>query len=256
MKISIITVSLNNVLTIAETIESVLAQKNAEVEHLIIDGNSDDGTVEKIASYANRIAAWVSEPDSGIYDAMNKGLAMASGDIVGFLNADDFYADNGVLAKVAATFSDSNVDACYSDLVYVSPDDKSKIVRYWRSSPYRVGLFAQGWCPPHPTFFVRRKIYEQFGGFDLGYSIGNDVEIMMRLLARYGIRTVYIPGITVKMRAGGISNQSFSNIFRQNVEIIRAARNNDIPINPFLFIVAKIVSRLKQFVNKPSQVRL
>lgn len=252
MKITVITVSLNNVATVTETIESVIAQNYPEVEHIVIDGGSADGTVEKIQHYADHIDYWISEPDKGIYDAMNKGIARASGEIIGFLNADDLYAHHNVLAKIADVLQDPRIAACYSDLVYVDPENLNKIVRYWRSSAYQDGNFSKGWCPPHPTFWVRRSVYEKYGGFDLNYALGNDIELMMRLLARHGIRAVYIPDITVKMRVGGVSNKSIGNIVTQNAEILRAARNNNIQINPFIFILAKILSRLAQFMSRPA----
>jgi len=254
VKISVITVAFKASSTIEDTIASVKSQQYPNLDYIVIDGGSDDGTVKIIKQYTDIVTHWISEPDNGIYDAMNKGLAMASGDIVGFLNADDIYVDHDVLDKVAAVFSDSTVDACYSDLVYVRPNDLTRIVRYWRSSPYREGLFAKGWCPPHPTFFVRKHIYEKFGGFDLTYAIGNDIELMMRLLARQKIKSVYLPVTTVKMRIGGTSNRNLSNIFRQNIEIIRAARNNNIPLKPFFFISYKMLSRLGQFLQRHAKV--
>ncbi|NOR25945.1 MAG: glycosyltransferase [Desulforhopalus sp.] len=254
MRISVITVSFKASSTIEDTIVSVKSQQYQDLDYIVIDGGSSDGTIKIIKQHPDIVTYWISEPDNGIYDAMNKGLSKASGEIVGFLNADDIYVGHDVLDKVAAVFSDPTVDACYSDLVYVSPNDLTRVVRYWRSSPYREGLFAKGWCPPHPTFFVRKHIYEKFGGFDLTYTIGNDIEIMMRLLARHKIKSVYIPETTVKMRIGGTSNRNFSNVFRQNIEIIRAARNNNIPLKPFLFIFSKMLSRLGQFLRKPAKV--
>jgi glycosyltransferase involved in cell wall biosynthesis len=252
MKISVITVCHNAARTVEDTLLSVQQQTHADIEHILIDGASGDGTREIIARHKSCLAFWVSEPDRGVYDAMNKGLAAATGEIVGFLNGDDVYADNNVLRDVAAVFDNTSLDSCYSDLVYVDPGDLNKVVRYWQSEDYHEGFFGKGWCPPHPTFFVRKKIYDRFGGFDLDFALGNDVEIMMRFLAKHKISTAYIPRILVKMRIGGISNRNIRNIIRQNLEIFAAARKNGIAINPFLFIFSKFLSRAQQFRSKPS----
>jgi len=250
LKVSIITVVYNNRLTIADAIGSVLSQDYSEIEYIIIDGLSTDGTQEIIQSYGDRITHFVSEKDKGIYDAMNKGLMLAAGDIIGFLNADDVYADNLVIERVAAAFSDSSIEACYADLVYVNRFNLNKTVRYWKSCDFKEGLFEKGWFPPHPTFFVRRNIYEKLGGFDLDYRLAADVELMLRFLSRYRIKSVYIPEIFVRMRLGGSTNKNLSNIIRQNIEIYRACVKNNIAISPF-FIILKIANRISQFLTRP-----
>jgi glycosyltransferase involved in cell wall biosynthesis len=254
MKITIITVAFNSEKTIEGTILSVAEQIYPDVEHLIIDGASNDNTRAIIRNHQDKIAAWVSEPDRGMYDAMNKGIALASGDVIGVLNSDDIYAHAHVLEDMAAGFKDPAVEACYADLVYVDPHDTDRVVRYMQGRDYRAGLFEKGWCPPHPTFFVKKAVYERLGGFDLGYAIGNDVELMMRFLVRYRIHSKYIPGVMVKMRAGGESNRSIGNIIRQNVEILKAARNNQITIAPITFIFSKIFSRYRQYRNRPELI--
>ena len=182
MKISIITVCFNSAATIADALSSVDAQTWPDLEHWVIDGASRDATAAIVEAHPQPWRHLRSERDKGIYDAMNKGLALAQGEVIGLINSDDFYASPDAVAKVAAVFEDDSVDACYGDLCYVKQDRPDQVVRYWRSSPFRPGLFRTGWCPPHPTLFVRRRVYERFGGFDLGYRIAADMELMARLL--------------------------------------------------------------------------
>ncbi|MFQ5469000.1 MAG: glycosyltransferase family 2 protein [Gammaproteobacteria bacterium] len=250
MKISVITVAFNAVSTIEETICSVQAQNYSDIEHIIVDGCSTDGTLEIIEKCIDKQTRLISEPDEGIYDAMNKGLSLASGDVVGFLNADDFYPNESVLGDVAKVFLNENIDACYGDLVYVSNQNPTKIVRYWKSSSFSIGLFRKGWCPPHPTFFVRSLIYKKYGGFDLKYKMGNDVELMMRFMERYKIKSIYLSKVLVKMRMGGVSNKSIKNIVKQNIEILQAAENNNISMSPFSFLYNKIKSRIAQLITR------
>lgn len=251
MKFSIITVCYNAQETIEDTLRSIQRQSYENIEHIVIDGASTDSTLDIIRNYENGIDCLVSEPDHGIYDAMNKGIGLASGEVVAFLNADDLYVDQFVIERIAGLFAKTPVDACYTDLIYVDPNDLDKIVRYWQSSDYKKGLFAKGWCPPHPTFFVKKKIYERYGAFDLGYSIGNDVELMMRFLAKDLISSQYLPEVTVKMRVGGVSNRSITDIVRQNLEILRAARANGIAISPVTFLWHKLFSRCVQYRVRP-----
>jgi glycosyltransferase involved in cell wall biosynthesis len=250
MRFSIITVVRNAADTVAECLESVAGQDYREVEHLVIDGASTDGTLRVIDEYRDRLAKVVSEPDRGIYDAMNKGLALATGDVVGFLNADDAYADRHVLSDVAALLQDTLTDAVYGDLVYVSAANPQRIVRYWRSGVYRPGSFSRGWMPAHPTFFVRRDVYRRFGGFDLSYRLQSDFDLTMRLLEVQKIRSIYLPRILVRMRTGGATNRSISNVVKGNLEAYRACKKNAIPVSP-LFILRKLWSRLPQFIARP-----
>lgn len=247
MKISVITVSYNSAKTIADTLDSVSDQTYPHVEHLVIDGVSQDGTVEMVRSHANPLIRLISEPDKGIYDAMNKGLALATGEVIGFLNSDDFYADAEVFAKIANAFQDPAVDACFGDLVYVTQDN-SRVVRYWKSKPFARGDFAKGWCPAHPTFYVRKSAIERLGLFDQSYKLAADVEFMMRYLECGQIRAVYIPHVLVRMRLGGATNQSWKNIVQQNKEIFAALRKNGVPFSSIWFAANKLVSRLNQFV--------
>lgn len=250
-KISVITVVYNCRRTIEDALDSVLSQTHKNIEHIVIDGNSTDGTMDVLRARRDDIAELVSEPDDGIYDAMNKGIALATGDIIGTLNADDVYAGPDVLASVADTLSDESIDACYADLVYVDQTDLNRVVRYWKSRTYKDGLFRRGWVPAHPTFFVKRHVYEEYGAFDLEFRLAADFELMLRFLARHGVRAAYIPKVFIKMRLGGVTNQSWRNIVKQNVEILRAGRKNHVPISPLHFST-KVLARISQFVRRPA----
>ncbi len=251
-KISLITVCYNSGKTIEDTIKSIAIQKYTNLEYIILDGLSTDNTLDIVKNYSDIITKVISERDSGIYDAMNKGIAYATGEIIGLINSDDILADDSVLQKVSEVFSDNpEVDACYGDLCYVKYDDLTKIVRYWRSNSYQHGLFNKGWVPPHPTLYVRREIYEKYGGFDLSYRIAADFELMLRFIAVHHIETAYLPHIMVKMRLGGTTNRNFKNILLQNLEIRRALRSNNMSSSLFSFILNKGLSRLLQFVQRP-----
>ena len=252
MKISIITVCYNSEKTIGDTLRSVFDQKYENIEHIIIDGGSTDRTLAVVATAGAHVAKIVSEPDNGIYDAMNKGIALATGDVVGFINADDFYPGPTVLAVVASAFESSGADCCYGDLCYVKQEDVSKTVRYWRSAPFTLGLFGRGWCPPHPTFFVRREVYKRLGGFDLSFKIAADFELMARYLEAAQITSLYIPQVLVKMRLGGTTNRSLINIFKQNVEIRRALSSIGRRSSLVGFLSNKLFIRLIQFVSRPA----
>lgn len=249
-QISVITVCYNSAATIEATLESVASQTCKNFEHIVVDGGSTDGTLAIIEKHRDKLAIIVSEPDQGIYDAMNKGIKVATGEIIGFLNSDDLFADETVLDQVASVFQDPSIDACYADLIYVDQVAASKVVRYWKSKPFRNGLFAEGWCPPHPTFYVRKPVYESCGRFNLEYRLAADAELMMRFLKVNKIRSVYIPHIWVKMRIGGATNKSVRNIFFQNVEIVRAAKANGISLNPMFFLLRKLTNRFQQFHSK------
>jgi len=237
MKVSIITVVYNNKNTIKDTIESVLNQIYKNIEYIIVDGASTDGTVEVIKSYGDKIDKFISEPDNGIYDAMNKGLKLATGEVVGILNSDDVYADNKVIETVANTFQKCDCNATYGDLVYVDKEDLDEVVRYWKSKSFEKGSFQKGWHPAHPTFFVKKEIYDRYGLFNLDFKIAADYELMLRFMERYNISTHYIPEVLVKMRVGGESNRSIKNILKANIECYKAWQLNDLKISPF--IVAK-----------------
>ena len=229
-RITIVTVCYNSVGTIRDTLESVALQSNKNFEHIIVDGGSTDGTVAVIREWKKHPISLISEPDKGIYDAMNKGIRLATGDIIGILNSSDLYYDSHVLENVSVVMSDASVDACYADLISVDQSNLNKIIRYWKSCVFKKGLFKKGWVPPHPTFFVRRLVYEKYGLFDLNYSLAADFELMARLLERFQIQSIYVPKIFIKMRFGGVTNNSAVNIIRQNIEIYKACKENNDPI--------------------------
>ena len=249
---TVITVVFNGATTLEHTIRSVVEQTYGNVEHIVVDGGSTDATLDILRKYEGNIDYWVSEKDAGIYDAMNKGIALASGEIVAFINADDFYASTGVLTTVAAAFKRSGADCCYGDLCYVSQVDPTRTVRYWRSADFVPGSFEKSWSPPHPTFFVRRAVYQRLGGFDLSFKIAADVELMARYLEVARISSHYIPEVLVKMRLGGTTNRSLSNIFKQNAEIRRALSKNGLRSSLVSFVLNKLVTRAIQFVRRPA----
>lgn len=252
MKISIITVAYNSAATIKETLSSVFNQVYKNKEHIIIDGKSTDNTVKIIKNFSSKDIFMISEKDQGIYYAMNKGINFAKGDIIGFLNSDDFYATNDVLSKVHKIFNeDPALGACYSDLVYVHPLNTTKIIRYWKSGNFSFGAFSKGWCPPHPTFFVKRSIYNNYGNFDVSYKIASDAELMMRFLEIKKIKVKYIPEVWVKFRLGGISNRSLKNIWKQNFEVLNALKKNKLSSNVISFFLRKIITKSKQYIQRP-----
>jgi len=233
MKVSIITVVWNNKDTIKDAIDSVLSQTYQDIEYIIVDGASSDGTVKIIESYGDKIAKFISEPDKGLYDAMNKGIKLATGDIVGILNSDDFYIDSEVIEKVVKEFESTQVDSVYADLVYVKPDNLDKVVRYYDSSHFNPDKFSYGWMPAHPTFFVKRWVYEKYGLFKTDYKIAADFEILARFLYTNHISYSYLNKVLIKMRVGGVSTQGLKSNYILNKEILRACEENGIQTNWF-----------------------
>lgn len=248
--LSIITVCYNSEAHIADALRSVDAQTWPNLEHLVIDGASSDATLAVVAQHQRPWRHVVSERDRGIYDAMNKGVALAKGDIIGFINSDDFYPTPWVLERVAGVFADISIEGCYGDLCYVRQNDTASVVRYWRSSPFEPGLFSRGWCPPHPTLFIRRATYERLGNFDLRYPIAADMELMARFLEVNRIRTAYLPEVLVHMRMGGLTNRSWSNVWKQNKEIWRAMNAHGLKPSLPSFVLGKLWSRSRQFVSR------
>ncbi|GAB1536524.1 glycosyltransferase family 2 protein [Geovibrio sp. ADMFC3] len=243
MKISIITAVWNNRETIRDAIESVLSQTYKNIEYVVVDGGSTDGTVDVIKSYGDKVTKFVSEKDKGIYDALNKGVNMATGDVIGFLHSDDVFADENSVAKIAEAFR-KNTDGVYSDLVYTLKKDTSKVLRFWKSCDFTPKLLSHGWMPAHPTLYFRREVYERFGMFDLNFRIAADYDFILRVFTS-GINTVYIPEVLYKMRLGGASNKSLKNIIRKSREDYIALRNNGVGGLGTLFI--KNISKLGQF---------
>lgn len=247
MKVSIITVVYNNVITLGETIESVLQQDYIDIEYIIVDGNSTDGTVELIKSYNNRIHKFVSEKDNGLYDAINKGIKMASGDVIGLLHSDDLFFCTSAVSQIVEAFQQNVVDSVYADLHYVDKIDTWKVVRNWRSGNYQRERFLRGWMPPHPTFYVKRSIYEAYGLYDTEFKSAADYELMLRYLYKYSISTYYIKNILVKMRVGGESNRSLSNWIRANQEDYIAWKKNNLSPN-FYTRYLKPLRKITQFM--------
>jgi glycosyltransferase len=245
IKISVITAVLNGANTLSACINSIQRQ-TVSVEHIIIDGGSTDGIIEIVNKLKSGDSIFLSEPDRGFYDAINKGLKLATGDVIGILNADDLYAHEFVLEKVSACFADDSVDSCYGDLVYCDSIDTGKVRRYWRSGHYHKKRFFQGWMPPHPTFFVRRKIYEQYGGFNLKLGTAADYELMLRFLVRYKISTSYIPEVLVKMRIGGQSNATLRRRFVANRMDRNAWAVNGLKPYPWTLLM-KPLSKIGQY---------
>lgn len=250
LKVSIITAVYNRVKTIADTLESVRVQDYPDIEHIVVDGMSTDGTDEVIARHRSGLARVVREKDSGIYEALNKGIGLASGDVVGFLHGDDIYADRGVITSVVEGIRGLGggvFGGVYGDLEYVQWSDTSKRVRYWRSGEYRVGRFRRGWMPAHPTVYLRRECYERFGGFREDFQIAADYEMMVRMLAVGGVAMGYIPRVLVKMRVGGKSNSSLRNRLQANREDQRAWEVNGVGV-PIGLRWMKPMRKLVQYV--------
>lgn len=248
MKISIITVVYNNEKTIKDAIQSVLGQTYKNIEYVIIDGSSKDNTVNLINEYKEKLGYFISEKDSGLYDAMNKGIQACTGDVIGILNSDDLYQDFGVLATVMEQFNnDPELDILYGDLVYVKSHDTNKVVRNWKSKAYYNNFFENANVPPHPSLFVRSNVYKEAGLFDLQYKLAADYELMLRMFKKHNFKSKYINRLIIKMRLGGATNQSFTNIVNQNKEILKAWKNNGLQA-PFYLMPLRIFMRLLQFV--------
>ncbi len=253
MRISVITVVLNDP-RVGRALETIFRQEvDAEVETILIDGGSTDpDTVRELQRWRERVSIFVSEPDRGLYDAMNKGIRLATGDIIGFLHADDRYADRFVLRDVAAALSDPTVEGCYGDVVFVSR--RGSILRYWRAGQYRRWKYYFGWMPTHLTFFVRRAVYERLGVFNLAYPIAADYELMLRFLFLGNIRVRYIPRVLVCMDIGGTSNGSLRAILRGNWECWQSWRAHRLGAQGVLVPVLKPLRKLGQFLRRPPSV--
>lgn len=253
LHISVITAVFNRASTLDEALRSVRAQTWSNVEHVVIDGGSTDGSLDILARHKDAIAHMVSEPDNGLYDALNKGILRATGDVVGFMHADDTYATPHALERVAAAFEDPSVGAVYGDLVYVNKEDVSRVVRYWRAGEFRRSRLSHGWMPPHPTFYVRREHYQRLGGFDTRFRIAADYENMLRILWAGGVQAAYIPEVLVRMRMGGVSNRSLLNIVQKSCEDFAALRQNG--MGGLQGVVLKNVTKLPQLVTPGARLQ-
>ncbi len=248
-KISIITVVYNSEKTIRDTLESVQNQ-SIPVEHIIIDGGSTDSTLDIISEYIDGISIMISEPDSGMYDALNKGIALATKDVIGILHSDDIFGNNSIVDKISGVFKDESIDSCYGDLLYVDSFNTDKIIRYWQSGKYIKRKFYQGWMPPHPTFFVRKKIYEDFGGFNLNLGTAADYELMLRLLVKNRISSAYLPEVITKMRVGGMSNANTKSRILANINDRKAWAINGLKPMPWTMMM-KPLRKINQYFLKP-----
>ncbi|MFB6457662.1 glycosyltransferase family 2 protein [Chitinophaga sp. Hz27] len=235
MKVSIVTVSYNAASTIASTIESVLSQTHNDIEYIIVDGKSKDDTMAVVERYKDGIAKYVSEKDNGLYDAINKGIAMATGDIVGILNADDFFVHQNVVKNIVDAFNqDTKLDAVIADIAFVNPNRLDKVVRYYSSKGWKPGKFGLGFMPPHPSFYVKRELYKQLGDYKPDYKICADYELLIRFIYVNKVRYKYIDDCLVYMRTGGVSNSSIKSRYVLNQEIVRACKENGISTNMFI----------------------
>ena len=248
MKISVLTVVFNRADTIAAAIQSVASQIYPNVEHVVVDGASSDGTLGVINANKHQAMLVFSEPDDGIYDALNKAIAHSSGDIIGLMHSDDFFAHDQVLSKIADKFTDDNIDAVYGDLDYISASDSSHILRRWKAGSFVPAKLYRGWMPPHPTLFVRRRVLENFGGYDTSYRIAGDYDAILRWFSSPNFRAGYIPEVLVKMRVGGASNRSIGRIIQKSREDYRALHTNN--IGGVGALAAKNLSKIFQFIRR------
>lgn len=253
MKVTIITAVYNGAEHIKSCIESVLSQDHPDIEYIVVDGASKDNTLEIVKSFGSKIAKVISEKDKGMYDAMNKGLAHATGDIVGILNSDDFYANSHIISEIVSTFESSKADSLYADIAFVSKENLNKTVRYYSSGSFKPWKFRFGYMPAHPSFFLKRSIYEKYGFFKSDYKLCADFDLLVRLYHTHKISSIYLPKMVVKMRMGGKSNQSIENIMLLNREILRGCLENGINTN-IAFIYLKYFTKIFELLKKPKEI--
>ena len=247
MKISIVTITFNSVKTVESTIRSVIEQDHSDIEYVIVDGGSTDGTLDIIKKYESKIDQFISEKDDGLYFALNKGIDMCTGDVIGILHSDDTYSNNKVLSKVANSFEmDKDLEGLYADLVFVDRDQPTRIVRTWKAGEYNDGKFLKGWMPPHPTFFVKGEIYKKFGGFNTDFELSADYELMLRLIHKNKIKVKYLPETIVEMKMGGVSNTSVYGKVKANIEDQKAWKVNGLKPG-LLTTIWKPLSKVSQY---------
>ena len=246
MKISVVTATYNRADTLGEAVASVQSQTHRPLEHVVQDGASSDGSVDLLQGLSDETTRVVSEPDHGIYDAINRGISRATGDVVGLLHSDDMLAHDGILSSVADAFSDPAIDGVYGDLDYVSSADPSRVVRRWRSGAYDPRRLRHGWMPPHPTLYLRREVFDRWGLYDTGFRIAADYEAMLRYLVKGQIRLAYLPEVMVKMRLGGESNRSLGRMLLKSREDLTAMRRHG--VGGFGTLARKNLSKLPQFL--------
>jgi glycosyltransferase len=248
IKISLITVTYNADKFLEACFASVRVQKGVNLEYIVIDGGSTDNTLKIVQVNGNLISHFVSEKDQGMYDALNKGINLATGDVIGVLNADDMLASDTILRQVSLKMDESGADILYGDLDYIDPENNNKIIRHWRSRPYKRGLFQWGWMPAHPTFYARRELFEQYGNYRLDMGSAADYELMIRFLHKHKVKAVYLPEVMVKMRAGGMSNNSLTARLKANKADREAMKINGLE-HPWLAALLKPIRKIPQFLG-------
>jgi len=249
MKVSLITATYNSESFLEDCIESVIKQRYKNIEHIIVDGNSTDNTLSIIKKYKAHVAKWISKPDRGMYDAINKGMAMATGDIIGILNSDDILVGEDVIESIVKVFEENDVDTVYGDLEYVAASDTNKILRIWKGRPYKRSRFKYGWMPAHPTFYIRKSLIEKYGFYENHYYTAADYEFMARYLYKNNVSSMYLPMLIVKMRMGGQSNRNLYQRLRANRRDFLAMKKNNIPFAFFVSILKPLI-KLHQFYKK------
>lgn len=249
MKVSVITICYNAASEIDETIRSVMVQDHADIEHIVIDGGSTDGTQERVERYAECIAQFVSEKDKGVYDAMNKGLRLATGEVVAFVNAGDMMATRNTVSYMVRAFAEQDADAIYGDALMVDPNDITKVKRFWKGGEYDRANFRKGWMPPHLGTYIRKSAYDRLGLFNTELKVSADYELMFRFLYKHRLRARYVPKVLVRFRLGGVSNRSLAHVWRANVEVYRAWKLNGEPVSP-LIILMKPLRKVLQVVRR------
>jgi glycosyltransferase len=251
LKISVITAAYKSEATVGEAIASVAAQTHPDLEHLVIEGNSEDGTLDAIEHASHDRMRLISEPDNGIYDALNKGVKNATGDVIGFIHSDDFLAHDGVLARIAAAFEDPDVEAVFSDLDYVSQADTSRVIRHWSTGAFHLRRLKYGWMPAHPTLYLRREVYERFGLYDTNFYISADYDFILRYFSQATGQSVYISEVLYKMRLGGVSNRNLAKIRQKMTEDLLAIRRNR--VGGVHTLALKNLSKIGQFLVRPQR---
>ena len=249
MKVSIITATYNSSKNISTAISSISNQDYSNIEWIVIDGNSSDKTVELIKNNFKGDLKLISEKDAGIYDALNKGVQTATGNIIGFVHSDDFLASENILSKISSIFNNEDVDGIYGDLKYVDKEDTSKVIRYWKSQSFKPELLGKGWMPAHPTLFLRKEVYQKYGLFNLDYKIAADYDFLLRIFRDKSLKFYYLPEVITKMRLGGASNSSIKNMLKKSGEDYQALKKNNIK-NPLKALILKNLSKVSQFISK------
>ena len=248
LKISIISVCYNSSKTILDTIRSVNSQSYPNIEHVFIDGLSSDNTLEIIRSNSKKKNVIISEKDSGLYDAINKGILNATGDVIGLLHSDDILSSPEIISDLIAKIYDENLDGIYGDLQYVDKKNTNKIIRFWKSCEFNPNLLGKGWMPAHPTLILKKEVYNKHGVFNKSFKIAADYDFMLRILKDSNLKFGYLPKVVTKMRVGGASNRSIKNIIKKSKEDYRAIRSNN--IGGIITLLLKNTSKIKQFLNK------